>query len=57
MDKKSKIIQLLMAIIAVILLVVVIISYRYIYNKENAKKFMQKSLKNLLKKIRHLYLK
>lgn len=38
MDKKSKIIQLLMAIIAVILLVVVIISYRYIYNKENAKK-------------------
>lgn len=38
MDKKSKIIQILMAVVAVILLIIVIASYRYIYNKENAKK-------------------
>lgn len=37
MEKKAKIIRLVMSIVAIILLIVVIISYRYIYNKEKAK--------------------
>ncbi len=37
MEKKAKIIRLIMTIIAIILLIIVIISYRYIYNKEKAK--------------------
>lgn len=37
MNKKTKIIQLLMSILAIILLIVVIFSYRYIYNREKAK--------------------
>lgn len=38
MNKKSKLIQLLMSILAIVLLIVVIISYRYIYNREKAKR-------------------
>lgn len=37
MNRKSKIIQLLMTIVTVILLIVVIFSYRYIYDREKAK--------------------
>lgn len=37
MEKKAKIIRILMTIVAIILLIVVIISYRYIYKREMAK--------------------
>lgn len=37
MEKKTKLIQLLMLIVAIILLVVVVISYIYIYNRESAR--------------------
>lgn len=37
MDKKTKIIQIILTIIAIILLVVVIAAYRYVYSREKAK--------------------
>lgn len=37
MEKKAKIIRLLMTIVAIILLIIVIIAYRYIYNREKSR--------------------